>query len=129
VNFLPLDVAEGLATPDLAHASLTALLARRPGLEISHATQRFNARSARGRVANMLQVKPGTAMLYAETVMYSGSRPVSFSEVHYRPEFTYITAVLTSIAANGSGSIGFKSSAAGQTDRVASHRANRRRTP
>lgn len=98
VNYLLPTIARSLPLTMLSTGSLSEMLAEKLGVETTSAKQSFTAVAANVDSARALKVDRGAPLLLVETIGYSGTRAVNFTHVHYRPEHTFFTATLSSVA-------------------------------
>jgi GntR family transcriptional regulator len=98
VNYLLTKIASRLPLTKLSTGSLSEMLSEELGVETTSAKQSFTAVAANSDSARALKVPTGAPLLLVETIGYSGTRVVNFTHVHYRPEHTFFTATLSSVA-------------------------------
>jgi GntR family transcriptional regulator len=78
-----------LDTHDFGKESLSEVLAKEYNLSWSRATQTIRATSASAKIAKLLRVKTGEAILIIERVSYSQANiPTEFLRVYYHPRYT-----------------------------------------
>lgn len=78
-----------LDSHDFGNESLSEVLAKEYNLSWSRATQTIRAIAATAKIAKLLLVKIGEAILFIERVSYSQSNiPTEFSRVYYHPRYT-----------------------------------------
>lgn len=98
VNYLLPTIARRLPLSKLSTGSLSEMLSAVLGVDTTSAKQSFTAVAANDDSARALKVERGAPLLLVETIGYSGTRVVNFTHVHYRPEHTFFTATLSSVA-------------------------------
>jgi GntR family transcriptional regulator len=85
-TWLPSDLAKGFGRRELAREPILLLL-ERAGVRIGRATQSISACSADAKVAALLDVAAGTALLAVDRLVYDADeRPVQWLQGLYRPD-------------------------------------------
>lgn len=94
-NYVRRDLCPGIEDIDFVHRRLFDYLETDCRLVISHGRRTFNAAAAPKAVAEALQVRPSTPIMYLEQITYlSDHRPVEYSDVWIHPERMRISALL-----------------------------------
>jgi GntR family transcriptional regulator len=85
-TWVPAELARRFGRRELAHEPILLLL-ERAGVRIGRAAQSISARPAEASVARQLGVKPGTALLAVDRLVYDvDERPVQWLQGLYRPD-------------------------------------------
>jgi GntR family transcriptional regulator len=100
INYLLPQIARKLSLEKLGPGSLSEMLSREAGIEITSATQRITAVAANRETSRMLGVAVGAPLLFSQTLGFEVLRPVNFAHVYYRPEHVFFTAELTSLSSD-----------------------------
>ncbi|TVR33649.1 MAG: GntR family transcriptional regulator [Spirochaetaceae bacterium] len=95
-TFLPLDRLPNLNGHDLERESLYELIEHEHGLSIARAERTLEAVVGEEEDAQLLQIDPGSAVQYIETVTYlTDGSPIEFSQAWYRGDMARFTFELT----------------------------------
>jgi DNA-binding GntR family transcriptional regulator len=85
VNYVRCDLCPGIETKDFGSRTLFGVVERDYGLRIEWGRRTFEAQAAPPEVAVMLEIPPGSPVIYIEQVAYlGGGVPVEYSDVWIR---------------------------------------------
>jgi GntR family transcriptional regulator len=87
LNYLPEDIGANLSLPELSSGALLHLMESKLGLKLDNAIQEIKAELADPYVANLLDIRVGSALLSIERTVYSvDGRPVEYVHTLYRSD-------------------------------------------
>jgi GntR family transcriptional regulator len=84
-TYLPLEIGEKIASNDLEAEPIFSLLENKYALPLVEAQYQLEATIAHDRVAQALEVTPGSPIFLIERTSYcDGPRPIDYEKLHYR---------------------------------------------
>jgi GntR family transcriptional regulator len=104
VNYLPLEIGEKFTKKDLMKKPLLQIMEQDLGILFTEAFQTIEASFADQDLAKMLDVPPGSPILFVERIMYTKRRkPVELVQTSYRGDlYKYIVRLKTARRKKGS---------------------------
>jgi GntR family transcriptional regulator len=94
---LPVLLVPGLERFDFGRHSLYGVLREEYGLQVSAIEQKISARAATPQLAHLMDLPPGSPLLYVEKISRTrGAQPLEFGELYFDPAGYQLTMAIRS---------------------------------
>lgn len=87
INYFPMDIGMRIKKEDILKKPILRIIENDLGIELLEAFQTIEASFADKKIAKLLEIEPGSPILFVERTMYSKNRkPVEFVQTSYRSD-------------------------------------------